>query len=116
MTDLPVHIDTATTDRRRIAFTSEGVELVGDLRLPGGGPGAGAVGEAEAWTGDGWPGVVLTGPFTGVKEQVTGSYAALLAAAGFLGWSPHRVQSFASRFGAGAAFATGAAGNSWSFP
>jgi hypothetical protein len=81
MTDLPVHIDTATTDRRRIAFTSEGVELVGDLRLPGGGPGAGAVGEAEAWTGDGWPGVVLTGPFTGVKEQVTGSYAELLTLA-----------------------------------
>ena len=63
---------------------SEGVELVGDLRLPGVGPGAGAVAEAEAETGDGWPGVVLTGPFTGVKEQVTGSYAELLSAAGFV--------------------------------
>jgi uncharacterized protein len=55
---------------------------VGDLRLPGVGPGAGPVAEAE--TGDGWPGVVLTGPFTGVKEQVTGSYAELLSAAGFV--------------------------------
>ena len=63
---------------------SEGVELVGDLRLPGVGPGAVGVAEAEAGIGDGWPGVVLTGPFTGVKEQVTGSYAELLAAAGFV--------------------------------
>jgi uncharacterized protein len=81
MADLHVHTD---TDRRRITFLSQGVELVGDLRLPGVGPGAGAVGEVEAWTGDGWPGVVLTGPFTGVKEQVTGSYAELLSAAGFV--------------------------------
>jgi uncharacterized protein len=84
MTDLHVHSDTATTARRRITFISEGVELVGDLRLPGVGPGAGAVAGAEAETGDGWPGVVLTGPFTGVKEQVTGSYAELLSAAGFV--------------------------------
>jgi uncharacterized protein len=84
MTDLHVHPDTATTGRRRITFISEGVELVGDLRLPGVGPGAGAVAEAEAETGGGWPGVVLTGPFTGVKEQVTGSYAELLSAAGFV--------------------------------
>jgi uncharacterized protein len=62
--------------RRRITFASEGTELVGDLRLPGGGTLAGA-------DGAGWPAVVLTGPFTGVKEQVTGSYAELLAAAGF---------------------------------
>jgi uncharacterized protein len=68
--------------RRRIAFMSEGIEVVGDLRLPGVGPGA--VAEAEAETGDQWPGIVLTGPFTGVKEQVTGSYADLLSAAGFV--------------------------------
>jgi fermentation-respiration switch protein FrsA (DUF1100 family) len=55
---------------------SEGVELAGDLRLPGGGALAGA-------DAAGWPAVVLTGPFTGVKEQVTGSYAGLLTAAGF---------------------------------
>jgi hypothetical protein len=66
----------AAAARRRITFASEGIELVGDLRLPGGGALAGA-GPA------GWPAVVLTGPFTGVKEQVTGSYAGLLAAAGF---------------------------------
>jgi len=76
MTDLTVHTDTAAGTRRRIAFASEGVELVGDLRLPAAGPPAGP--------GAGWPGVVLTGPFTGVKEQVTGSYAELLAAAGFV--------------------------------
>ena len=63
---------------------SEGIELVGDLRRPHVGPGAGAVAEAEARTGDGWPGIVLTGPFTGVKEQVTGAYAELLSAAGFV--------------------------------
>jgi uncharacterized protein len=77
MTDLSVHDDMAAMARRRITFMSEGVELVGDLRLPGAGAGAG--GGAQA----GWPAIVLTGPFTGVKEQVTGSYAELLAAAGF---------------------------------
>ena len=65
--------------RRRITFASEGIELVGDLRLPGAGAGAGA----GVGVGVGLPAVVLTGPFTGVKEQVTGSYAELLAAAGF---------------------------------
>ncbi|MCD0452720.1 alpha/beta hydrolase [Actinocorallia sp. API 0066] len=45
-------------------------DLVGVLRLPSGaGP---------------WPGVVLTGPFTGVKEQVVGLYAERLAAEGFV--------------------------------
>jgi hypothetical protein len=53
----------------RIAF-GEDVRLVGQLRVP---------------DGDGrWPGVVLTGPFTGVKEQVVGTYASLLAQAGFV--------------------------------
>ena len=53
----------------RVAFSSEGVELAGELRSAG--------------TGHGQPGIVLTGPFTGVKEQVTGTYARMLAAAGF---------------------------------
>lgn len=53
---------------KRITFRGEGVDLVGDLRLPG--------------VGGKWPAVALTGPFTGVKEQVTGTYAGLLAAAG----------------------------------
>jgi fermentation-respiration switch protein FrsA (DUF1100 family) len=66
--------------RRRITFASEGIELVGDLRLPAAQPGIGAgVGGRP-----GWPGIVLTGPFTGVKEQVTGSYAEQLSAAGFI--------------------------------
>jgi fermentation-respiration switch protein FrsA (DUF1100 family) len=76
MTGLNVHTDTTAPARRRITFASEGIELVGDLRIPGGGALTGA-------DGAGWPAVVLTGPFTGVKEQVTGSYAELLAAAGF---------------------------------
>jgi uncharacterized protein len=70
--------------RRRITFASEGIELVGDLRLPGAGAGAGAGAGVGVGVGVGLPAVVLTGPFTGVKEQVTGSYAELLAAAGFV--------------------------------
>ncbi|MFI0410435.1 alpha/beta hydrolase [Actinomadura sp. 3N508] len=54
----------------RITFGSEGVELVGGLRFPD--------------TGDPRPAVVLTGPFTGVKEQVVGTYAELLAQAGLV--------------------------------
>ncbi|WP_431899307.1 alpha/beta hydrolase [Nonomuraea sp. bgisy101] len=53
---------------QRITFRSEDIELVGELRIP---EGAGAV-----------PAVALTGPFTGVKEQVVGTYAELLARAG----------------------------------
>jgi uncharacterized protein len=52
-----------------IAFASDGIELAGHLRLPDG--------------GDPVPGVVLTGPFTGVKEQVTGGYAERLTERGF---------------------------------
>jgi uncharacterized protein len=55
---------------QRITFRSEGVELVGELRLAG--------------PDDRRPAVALTGPFTGVKEQVTGTYAELLARAGFV--------------------------------
>jgi fermentation-respiration switch protein FrsA (DUF1100 family) len=51
----------------RIEFDSDGITLVGELRSAG--PAA--------------PGIVLTGPFTGVKEQVTGLYADRLARAGF---------------------------------
>jgi len=42
----------------RITFTAEGVELVGHLRLP----------DREHPV----PAVALSGPFTGVKEQVVG--------------------------------------------
>jgi fermentation-respiration switch protein FrsA (DUF1100 family) len=46
----------------RVTFTADGVTLVGNLAV----------------TADGAPAVVLTGPFTGVKEQVVGTYAARL--------------------------------------
>ena len=46
----------------RVTFTADGVTLVGNLAV----------------ATDGAPAVVLTGPFTGVKEQVTGTYATRL--------------------------------------
>jgi fermentation-respiration switch protein FrsA (DUF1100 family) len=46
----------------RVTFTSDGITLVGNLTVVA----------ARA------PAVVLTGPFTGVKEQVVGTYAAQL--------------------------------------
>lgn len=54
----------------RLTFDADGVRLVGSLHLPDPSPQI-------------LPGVVLTGPFTGVKEQVVGTYAARLAEAGF---------------------------------
>ena len=57
-----------TVKTERITFRSEGVELVGELRI--------------AETDDRQPAVALTGPFTGVKEQVVGTYAELLTRAG----------------------------------
>jgi uncharacterized protein len=54
----------------RITFACEGVQLVGELRLP----------DADGPR----PAVALTGPFTGVKEQVVGTYAGLLAERGFV--------------------------------
>lgn len=50
-----------------VTFEADGLTLVGTLTDAG--PGA--------------PAVVLTGPFTGVKEQVVGRYAELLSARGF---------------------------------
>lgn len=55
---------------RQDTFSSDGLTLAGHVRVPDG-PGP-------------WPGLVFTGPFTGVKEQVTGTYAAGLAEAGFV--------------------------------
>ncbi|MEU4689579.1 alpha/beta hydrolase [Actinoplanes sp. NPDC023714] len=51
----------------RVTYTADGITLVGDLAVAG--PDA--------------PAVVLTGPFTGVKEQVAGTYAARLHERGF---------------------------------
>lgn len=53
----------------RVVFASDGLDLVGTLRVPEGGQPC--------------PGVVLTGPLTGVKEQVTGTYAERLAERGY---------------------------------
>ncbi|MDI2131456.1 alpha/beta hydrolase [Yinghuangia seranimata] len=58
------------TTVERVSFFVEGIEIAGVLRLPEGGTGPVA-------------GLVFTGPFTGVKEQVTGTYAARLAELGF---------------------------------
>jgi uncharacterized protein len=52
----------------RVEFRCDGLTLVGDLRMP---------------TGDQLPGLVFTGPFTGTRDQVTGTYATALAEAGF---------------------------------
>ncbi len=52
----------------RVELVADGITLVGDLRVPS--PGGRA------------PGLVFTGPFTGVRDQVTGLYAGRLAAAG----------------------------------
>ncbi|MEV6034932.1 alpha/beta hydrolase [Nonomuraea sp. NPDC052116] len=54
----------------RIEFVVDGLTLAGDLRVPGGaGP---------------WPALVFTGPFTGVRSQVTGLYAERLAERGYV--------------------------------
>lgn len=58
------------TPVERIDVDADGLVLAGDLRLPEG-PGP-------------FPAVALTGPFTGVKEQVTGAYAERLTQAGFV--------------------------------
>jgi fermentation-respiration switch protein FrsA (DUF1100 family) len=72
MAEFTVHTGTAAEPDIRvekISFADEGTELIGLLRLP---------------TADGLvPAVALTGPFTGVKDQVAGLYAERLAQAGF---------------------------------
>jgi len=54
----------------RVDLAADGVPLVGDLRVPSAGGLA--------------PGLVFTGPFTGVRDQVTGLYAERLTAAGYV--------------------------------
>ncbi len=54
-----------------VTVVSDGLELAGHLRVPP---------EASGPR----PGLVFTGPLTGVKEQVTGGYAAALTAAGYV--------------------------------
>lgn len=54
-----------------VTFMSDGLQLAGHLRVPSGETGP-------------QPGLVFTGPLTGVKEQVAGRYAEALAAAGYV--------------------------------
>ncbi|MGV9595674.1 alpha/beta hydrolase [Streptosporangium sandarakinum] len=54
----------------RVEFEADGITLVGGLRAPDG-PGP-------------HPALVLTGPFTGTRDQVTGLYAERLTAAGYV--------------------------------
>ncbi|MFC0508252.1 alpha/beta hydrolase [Micromonospora costi] len=73
MTTLPSTRTPPPIRTERVTFTSEGLTLVGELRLP-------ATATATAGAA---PAVALTGPFTGVKEQVAGVYAERLARSGF---------------------------------
>ena len=59
----------------RVSFTSQGLRIVGDLRVPDESPHAAP---------GGLPALTLTGPLTGVKDQVVGHYAELLANEGFV--------------------------------
>jgi fermentation-respiration switch protein FrsA (DUF1100 family) len=54
----------------QVGFRAAGIDLVGHLQLPD------AAGPS--------PALVFTGPFTGVKDQVVGTYAAQLAGSGFV--------------------------------
>lgn len=54
-----------------VTFRSDGIEIAGHLRVPPGSDGP-------------RPGLVFTGPLSGVKEQVVGTYADRLAEAGFV--------------------------------
>lgn len=58
-------------DSSDVEVSAGAIQLAGVLRLP-------------AHSRGPQPALVLTGPFTGVKEQVVGRYAAALAAAGFV--------------------------------
>jgi fermentation-respiration switch protein FrsA (DUF1100 family) len=55
----------------RVTFASDGIEIVGDLRVP-------------PDTSGPLPALVFTGPFTGVRDQVVGTYADQLAEAGYV--------------------------------
>jgi uncharacterized protein len=59
----------------QVTFTSQGLRLAGDLRVPEDSSHAGA---------DGLPALTFTGPLSGVKDQVVGRYADLLAEEGFV--------------------------------
>ena len=59
----------------RVTFTSAGMKLAGDLRVP----------DESPFEADGkLPALTLTGPLTGVKDQVVGNYGSRLADEGFV--------------------------------
>lgn len=60
---------------RPVTIHADGLRLAGDLRVPEAATSARSAPQ---------PAVVLTGPFTGVKEQVTGRYAEALAERGLV--------------------------------
>jgi fermentation-respiration switch protein FrsA (DUF1100 family) len=62
-------------DAERVEFSSGGLRIAGDLRVPDDSPLAGP---------DGLPALTFTGPVSGVKDQVVGNYADRLAAEGFV--------------------------------
>ncbi len=66
------HTSAAAADSHDVSFTSEGVPLAGTLYRP-----------ASDQRDPTWPGVAVTGPFTGARDQVAGAYARRLADAGF---------------------------------
>lgn len=68
---LVAHTPAASADPVDVSFTSDGISLAGTLHLP------------ARHAGERSPGVAVTGPFTGVRDQVAGSYAGRLARAGF---------------------------------
>jgi fermentation-respiration switch protein FrsA (DUF1100 family) len=70
-TSSPETLSTEAFSTETVRFEADGIPLVGQLRVP-----AGVTGPS--------PAVLLTGPFTGVKEQVTGVYAERLSAAGYV--------------------------------
>ena len=59
----------------RVEFDTQGLKLVGDLRVPDDSP---HVSDGKL------PALTLTGPLSGVKDQVVGNYAERLAEAGFV--------------------------------
>ena len=63
-------------DEAALEFPVRGQRVAAIVRTPRGRPAAGTAGSP------GVPGIVLTGPFTGVKEQVVSVYARRLADAG----------------------------------
>ncbi len=65
-------MNTYNPGQNRITFTSHGETLVGNLYLP-----------ADYETGKSYPGIIVGGSWTTVKEQMAGLYAAKLAQQGY---------------------------------